>query len=607
MVDVELSQPPFTFLDEEGRERVRSGIDLAYFDRDEIILDAGQPGEYVFLIHKGEVAELDPTLPGAQSRIGHYTAGDLFGAISILNGKSRYRFRAEQECLCYLLPKGLFKQLCEAYPAFSEFFRQRLAQKTRLLTERRAEGGVTMAGFMLARVGECMRDPLLVAGTTSIAEAVHTLNDSHADSLLVQGEAGPGMVTKTDLLNALVLEGRDQESPVQAVAHFALVKATPGQYLFEVLVQMTRFKVERVVVMEDDAPVGVVELTDVLSYFSSRSYVVSLQVEQANSLEALAAASRRTPELVRALMAQGVKLRFAMGLLAALNGRIMNKAWGFLIDERYHADSCLIVMGSEGRGEQILKTDQDNGLILADDLEWPDCHEQMQRLTETLIELGYPPCPGNIMVSNPEWVGTETQWRGRIAQWAASRDGESLMRLAIMLDSHAVAGNPALLERLREELFERCSRDEILLSYFARTALRFSTPLTLFGSLKKPQHGVDIKKGGIFPIVHGVRTLALERRITATSTLDRLEALVADGRLEERFAEDLGEALSLFTELRLRQQLERLDDPEGRGEEPDRVVVQELSSLERDLLREALHIVKDFKQRLSHRFHLEYS
>lgn len=607
MVDVELSHPPFTFLDEEGRERVRSGIDLAYFDRDEIILEAGQPGEYVFLIHKGEVAELDPTLPGAQSHIGQYTAGDLFGAISILNGTSRYRFRAEQECLCYLLPKGLFKQICKAYPAFAEFFRQRLAQKTRLLTERRAEGGVTMAGFMLARVSECMRAPLVVEAATSIAEAVHTLNDSHADSLLVQGEHGPGMVTKTDLLNALVLKGLPQESQVQAVAHFELVTATSEQYLFEVLVQMTRFKVERVVVMEQERPCGVVELTDVLSYFSSRSYVVSLQVEQADSLEALTAASRRTPELVSALMAQGVKLRFAMGLLAALNGRIINKAWGFLIDERYHRDSCLMVMGSEGRGEQILKTDQDNGLILSDDLEWPDCPEQMQRLTETLIELGYPPCPGNIMVSNPEWVGTETQWRGRIAHWTANQDGESLMRLAIMLDAHAVAGNPALLERVRDELFERCSRDEILLSYFARAALRFSTPLTLFGSLKKPQHGVDIKKGGIFPIVHGVRTLALERRIKVTSTLDRLDALVADGRLEERFAEDLGEALSLFTELRLRQQLERRDDPEGKGKEPDRVVVQELSSLERDLLREALHIVKEFKQRLSHRFHLEYS
>ncbi|RDB43482.1 cyclic nucleotide-binding/CBS domain-containing protein [Halomonas sp. DQ26W] len=606
MVDVDLSQPPFSFLDDEGRERVRNGIDLAYFDRDEIILETGQPGEYVFIIHKGEVAELDTTLPGARERIGHYTAGDLFGAISILNGKSRYRFRAEQESLCYLLPKSLFLQLCDEFSPFAEFFRQTLSHKARLLTEQRAEGGVTMAGFMLAKVSECMRTPLCVSRESTIADAVATLHDSHADSLLVEGDQGAGMVTKTDLLNALVLEGREKASPVREVASFELVTVRPDQYLFEVLVKMTRFKVERVVVTEAEAPVGVVELTDVLSYFSSRSYVVSLQVEQADSLDTLFRASRRTPELVKALMAQGVKLRFAMGLLSALNGRIMSKAWSFLIDECYHEGSCLMVMGSEGRGEQILKTDQDNGLILADDFDWPDVHDQMQRLTETLIELGYPPCPGNIMVSNPEWVGSVSQWRERIAHWARVRDGDSLMKLAIMLDSHAVAGNPALLDRVRDSLFEACSRDEIFLSYFARTALRFSTPLTLFGSLKKPQHGIDIKKGGIFPIVHGVRTMALERRIKPTSTLERLEALAADGRLEERVAEDLSEALSLFTELRLKQQLERLDGSASEAS-PDRVIVQQLSSLERDLMREALHIVKDFKQSLSQRYHLEYS
>ncbi|WP_104202729.1 putative nucleotidyltransferase substrate binding domain-containing protein [Billgrantia saliphila] len=606
MVEVDLSQPPFSLLDEAGRERVRHGVDLAYFERDEIILETGQPGEYVFLIHKGEVAELDTTQPGARERIGHYTAGDLFGAISILNGKSRYRFRAEQESLCYLLPKALFLQLCDDYPAFAEFFRHTLAHKARLLTEQRAESGVTMAGFMLARVSECMRPPLCMGPHTTIAEAVTRLHESHADSLLVEGERGAGMVTKTDLLNALVLEGHGRDSPLRNIAHFELVTVRPDQYLFEVLVSMTRCKVERVVVIEQEAPIGVVELTDVLSYFSSRSYVVSLQVEQADSLDALFRASRRTPELIKALMAQGVKLRFAMGLLAALNGRIMSKAWGFLVDERYQHDSCLMVMGSEGRGEQILKTDQDNGLILADGLEWPGVDEQMQRLTETLIDLGYPPCPGDIMVSNAEWRGTVSQWRERIARWAQARDGDSLMKLAIMLDSHAVAGNPALLDSVRKALFEQCSRDELLLSYFARTALRFSTPLTLFGSLKKPQHGIDIKKGGIFPIVHGVRTMALERRIQPTSTLERLEALAADGRLSERVAEDLAEALSLFTELRLKQQLERLDG-QVPNKSSDRVVVQQLSSLERDLLREALHIVKDFKQSLSQRYHLEYS
>lgn len=605
MVDVDLTQPPFTLLDEAGRDRVRTGIDLAYFDEEEIILDAGQPGEYVFIIHKGEVAELDTSVPTAQARIGHYTAGDLFGAISILNGKSRYRFKAEQESLCYLMPKALFKRLCQDYPAFAEFFRQSLTHKARLLTERRAEGGVTMAGFMLARISECMRAPLIVDESTSIASAVSTLNDSHSDSLLVGRDGRFGMVTKTDLLNALVMEGLESSSQVIGIAHFDLVTATPDQYLFEALVRMTRHKVARVVVIEQDAPVGVVELTDVLSYFSSRSYVVSLQVEQAESLDELVRASARTPELVRALMAQGVRLRFAMELLAALNGRIISKAFGFLVDPSRLEQSCLMVMGSEGRGEQILKTDQDNALILADGTDWPDCQAQMAQVTDTLIRLGYPRCPGNIMVLNPAWVGSEAAWRARVARWAASRDGDSLMNLAILLDAHAVAGNPRLLDTLRDEMFERCSRDELLLSYFARSTLRFSTPLTLFGSLKRPQHGIDIKKGGIFPIVHGVRTLALERRIRPTSTLERLDALAAEGRLEDRFAEDLGEALSLFTELRLKQQLARLDDPDT-GRDANRVVVQHLSSLERDLMREALHIVKDFKQRLSHRFHLEY-
>ncbi len=140
MVDINLSQPPFSLLDDKGRQRVRDGVDLAYFTESEIILDAGQRGECVFLIHKGEVAELDLNASEGDRRIGHYTAGDLFGAISILNGTSRYRFQAEQESLCYLLPRALFEDICQAYPAFDDYFRQHLAEKARYLLERRAEG-----------------------------------------------------------------------------------------------------------------------------------------------------------------------------------------------------------------------------------------------------------------------------------------------------------------------------------------------------------------------------------------------------------------------------------------------------------------------------------
>ncbi|KAA0016132.1 cyclic nucleotide-binding/CBS domain-containing protein [Salinicola corii] len=605
MVDIDLSQLPFTLLDDIGRERVLRGVDLIYFDSDAVILEAGQPGEFVYIIHKGEVAEFDPHAPISQSRIAHYTAGDLFGAISILDGSSRYRFKVEQESLCYVIPRALFLRLCDDYSTFAEFFRRGLAQKTRLLAERRIESGVNMAGFMLARVSECMRAPLIVDAATTIAAAVSRLNESHADSLLVGKGGRFGVVTKTDLLNALVMEGATQARPVIAIAHFELVSTGPDQYLFEALVQMTRHQVARVVVVERDRLVGVVELTDVLSYFSSRSYMVGLELEQADTLEALARASARLPALVQGMMTQGIKLRFVMDLLAALNGRIVDKAFQFLVAPRCRAQSCLLVMGSEGRGEQILKTDQDNALIVADDSDWPDRAIVMQRFTETLHTLGYPLCPGNIMVSNPAWVDNESGWRRKITRWAERRDGASLMNLAIMLDARGVAGDTRLLERLREHLFANCSRDELLLSYLARAALHFAAPLTLFGTLRKPRHGIDIKKGGIFPIVHGVRTLALECRIGETSTSARLEVLVEQGRLESEFAADLGEALALFIELRLKQQLTHLDGRQN-SEEPNLVVVQNLSSLERDLLRQALHIVKDFQQRLTHRFHLEY-
>lgn len=607
MVDIDLSEPPFSLLDDVQQERVRAGLDLVYFSRNEVILEAGQSGEFVFVIFKGEVAELDPESGPGEARIGHYTKGDLFGAISVLNGSSRYRFVAEQESLCYLMSRELFLSLCDSNPVFAEYFRQRLTEKTRMLAERRSEGGITLAGFMLAKVSECMREPLVVGHTTRIDEAVKTLRDSQADSLLVEEPEGLGMITKTDLLEALVVSGRPPTSAVADIANLRLVAVEHSQYLFEALIEMTRHKVARVVVMQDGALVGVVELTDVLSFFSSRSYVVSLQVEQAQSLQDLSRASQRTPELIQALLAQGVRMRFAMGMLAALNGRIVSKAWDFTMGESRSQAACLLVMGSEGRGEQMLKTDQDNALILADGHDWSSLREDAQRFTEVLTDLGYPLCPGNIMISNPDWVGTLVQWRQRIRSWVERLDANSLMRLAILLDADGVAGDLRLSAHLRDALIEETRGNELLLTHFARGVLRFSTPLTLFGTLKKPEHGIDIKKGGIFPIVHGVRTMALERGIRATSTLGRLDALVADGRIERETAEDLGEAHALFSELRLRAQLEARKQGDDASDADDKVVVQKLSSLERDMLREALHIVKEFKARLSHRYHLEYA
>jgi len=606
MFDVDFSQLPFSLLDDEHRIRLESAMEMAYFETGTVIIEARHPAQFVYFVHKGAVLEQDPTLPAESGRLGVYSAGDLFGALSVLNGRSRYRFITEEETLCYLIPADLFQALCGNQKEFDDYFHQRLASKNQLLAERR-EGGVTMAGFMLAKVHQCMRQPLVLDSGGTIAQAVAALNERSGDSLLVERDGRVGVITKTDLLRGLVDDGLTPASPALALASFKLVAVPPDQFLFAALVSMTRHEVERVVVMGGRRPVGVVELTDVLSFFSSRSYVVGLEVEKADNLEALALASARLPELIRALMAQGVKMRFAMDLLAALNGRIISKAFQFVVPESEQEQGCLLVLGSEGRGEQILKTDQDNALIIDDARHWPDHGEHMRRFTETLLRLGYPRCPGNIMVSNPEWVGSVTEWKARVGRWARQGDDASMMKLAILLDAHPAAGRTELVDVLRQDLFRVCSHNDLLLSRFARPLLKFSTPLNWFGALKKPQQGIDIKKGGLFPVVQGVRALTLRHRIGDTGTFARLDRLAEAGHLEAGFAEELGESMALFAELRLKQQLARLEGSDEGEKNNNQLLVQTLSPLERDLLRESLQVVNEFKKRLSRWFHLEYA
>lgn len=647
LVEIPFGEPPFSLLDERSRARLAENVDLQYFAALEQPLIPGAVGEALFIIHKGEVVELaaETPLPDTATleqarreghdawlslRIGHYSKGDLFGALTLLNGECRTRFVCEQETLCYQLPADHFHQLCEDNPGFEEYFQHSLRDKARLLAayrDTRLGSSRDQTGFMLARVMDCMRPPLVMPASSNIEAGVKAMGEAGADSLIIEVQGRCGVVTRTDLLNALVLEGLPATHRLAPLGTFALVAVTAEDYLFQALVQMTRHRVARVVVQEslaaDAKVVGVIELTDVLGFFSNRSQLVSLEIERAADLEALALASARLPELVRALVLQGAHLRHAMALLSALNGRLIERTFALLVEEQHRVSCCLMLMGSEGRGEQMLKTDQDNGLILADGHQWPDCSDAMQTFSATLARLGYPPCPGNIMVSNPEWVATESRWRGKVARWCAGRDGEALMNLAIVFDARASGGNAELVDSLRGHLVQHARRDELLLSHFARPALRFSTPLTLFGSLRSPRHGIDIKKGGIFPIVHGVRTMALERGVMATGTFARLEALVEEGRIEASDSEDLSEALSLFSELRLRQQLRHLEEApanagrhaeqelsEARGDastaSANFIITQSLSSLERDLLRDALSRVKDFKQRLTHRYHLDY-
>lgn len=596
---------PFSLLAEKEQAILISSLDIGYYQSGETILAAGSVPEGVYIILKGRVAESDEVEEkNAQEHLYvHYTNEDYFGGWSALKGKAIHNFIAVDETICHILPTRVLLDLCASNSRFADYFQQSLTAKTEIQAQ---EGGdQDMAEFMLAQIKDgLIREPLIVLDGTTITEATQLMREKRADCVLVKRGNRYGMVTGTDLLDAVIIDKLALDSGVAGIASYRLITMTSDDYLFNALIMMTQQRIERIVVMDDGRLTGVIELTDVLSYFSSHSHVIGLRIERAQTVEDLYEAAHRLNDLIKALVSQGVKARFAMELIAAMNERVIAKLFGLIVPQDMQPHVCLVVMGSEGRGEQIMKTDQDNALIYRDGLIWPEMQATMERFTETLISFGFPKCPGNIMVSNPDWVKSIGQWTQDMSDWSYRCEGEAQMNLAIAVDAHPVAGNTALFKASRNWFMRHLQDNDVFFSHFARAAIEFNTPLTFFGNLKDKGE-LDVKKAGIFPIVHGIRTMALQFKILETNTFKRIEALVEMGQMKADHGRELGEALALFIQTRLKQQVKRIDESEtGVDQTPNILELSSLDKMEKDLLRDGMHIVKGFKKHLELRYHL---
>lgn len=600
---------PFSVLDECEQEALLAALSRNEYQAGEVILHAGDVSEGIYVLHSGRVAETDPahqidSLTGL-SVFMYYEPEEYFGSWSLFNGVAIHDFTAVEPTVCHLLPSATLFELIDSNPQFADFFQQNLRAKREVVVQQAP--AQDMAEFMLARIQDStLREPLILPEGTTIEEATRLMRESKADCMLAQKGKRYGMVTGTDLLDAAILNKLPLDTDISNIASYRLITIRPDDYLFNALIIMTQQKIERVVVMDEQKTlVGVIELTDVLSYFSSHSHVIGLRVERAQTVDELRAASFGLLDLIKALISSGVKIRFMMELLSVMNARILAKLFELVVPEEVHPHVCLIVMGSEGRGEQIMKTDQDNGLIYRDGLDWPEMHETMRKFSETLLSFGFPPCPGNIMVSNPEWINSTKEWAEKLTRWSRSCETTALMSLAIAADSKPVAGNTALFKVSRNIFFRRIEGNDMFFAHFSRSALEFETPLSIFGRLTGS--GLDIKKAGIFPIVHGVRTIALENKIIETNTFKRIELLTEKGILERGIASNLTEALSFFIQLRLQQQIARVTEAGATHDEtPNELDFRRLNKFERELLRDSLLVVKDFKKSLMHRYRLNF-
>jgi CBS domain-containing protein len=263
---------------------------------------------------------------------------------------------------------------------------------------------------------------------------------------------------------------------------------------------------------------------------------------------------------------------------------------------------CLVVMGSEGRGEQTVCTDQDNGLILAGPVGNVALDAFRTDFSSALADFGFPPCPGDVMVRNPVWSKPLSDYLADFRRWMALPDEASHMNVAIFYDASAVGGDTQLPTTAKAALIELIRGEQAYLAHFARAVEAFATPIGLFNNLVTSEgkgDALDLKKGGIFPVAHGIRSLAIEHGLLETATDKRITRLCELGVLQTDFGRELSQAFRFLLTLRLDGQLAASAGISGTLVRPS-----SLSSMERDLLRDAFQLVKQFRGLIRHHFNL---
>lgn len=582
------AHPPFAGLPAGEVERVAAGVRVEFFPAgSEILRQGGTPSDFAYVIRRGEVELVD-----GDRAVDVLEEGEMFGFPSLLSGKSPpFTVRASEDTLCYLLDRDTTVEVMGS-PTAAGFLTASLKRRAVLLR--------SAAGVRGRAVADIARSPLVtVEPAMPVRQAAGLMTEQGATAVVVAAGSGLGIVTDRDIRARVVAAGLDPGLPVEQVMTAPVQTIRPGAGGEEALARMLELGVHHLPVAEGGRVVGMLTDLDVLRLEQSEAFRLRSDIERSASEEEVVERGRLIPAAAARLLEAGVDGAHAGGAIAALidavTARLLDLA--FVRLGPAPAPWCWLVLGSVARREPGLAPDQDHALVYADEGEEADAvyAAVAEAVVGGLERVGLGRCPSGVMATDAAWRGTRRWWFGRIEQTTAeSSDRDRAFYAMLDLDVRPVAGalpvDDLLTARARAALGHPG-----FLQRLAGFAAEHPVPIGFLGNLvvaelDRHEGVLDVKRGGLRPVVDIARLAALEAGVLPSDTLERLAAAAAAGTLDPELAEGLAEAFVLFLQVRLRHQVRQWE----RGEPLDNLIDPgSLGRVERTALKQAFALVRE--------------
>lgn len=577
----------------------------------EVLFSAGQTfKEAVYIVIEGQ---LQLTHPGATPVC--LEPGYLLGIANYFDGTPYLSTAtAISNVTLKILSTDRIRDAEKRYPAL-------FSAVNRLLTERiRSQAIQPARGVWALPARTIMQSPLVTCPpTATVGDAFATMNQRRIGSLGVinTDQSLLGLITFVSLAEGLISSKATANDPVINTVCEAAHLISADAPLWKVQSEQNRLGSKYLVVVEDNKPVGVISQTDVLYTLVSYQRSVIAQVVDSKDFQELKTFPERLGVIALELRENNRSAGLAVRALSEIHLAIQRRCIELVLAElkqEGHGEPpvpfAFIIMGSGGRKEMMIKTDQDNGIILADkpNTSAPETKtwfmDFCDRVNHRLDEVGYDWCTGDIMARNPDFHRSLTDWQQQISRIAEIPSEKTARWSTIVFDFETLYGDDRLTVALRNHLFQELKRKPRLLRLMVADDATGGPAIGFFNRLvtasdKERRGKIDLKRNGTRILADIARIYALSEGIAVTNTGDRLSALVRQGRFDSAFIESVLAAYDELLDLTLGHQLWQLEH----GRPLDKLLaLKEITPLQEESLRVAMRVIKHLQGRMQGEF-----
>jgi CBS domain-containing protein len=615
--------PPFNQMENAHLAYLVEQCQLRFYATHESIIKPGDgPVEHFYIVKQGRVVGERPhTAKGGTETTFEITTGECFPLAALLGERAtRTEHLAAEDTFCLQLNKQAFIKLFALSSTFRDFALRGVSSLLEQVNQQVKQKAALTLGTQYSlntRLGElAMRHPVTCSPQTPLREAVRQMDEQQVGSIVIVDEAKAplGIFTLRDLRQVVADVNADFGQPIERSMIQAPFYLSPDASAFDAAIAMTERHIAHVCLVEDQRLCGVVSERDLFSLQRVDLVHLARTIRNAPRIESLSNLRGDIVQLVDRMLAHGASSTQITHIITLLNDHMVCRVIELTLQEKGDPGIPFswLCFGSEGRREQTLHTDQDNGILFEakDAAEAAEIRGKLlpiaERINQSLAQCGFTLCKGGIMASNPELCLSRLEWARRFSAFIREATPENLLSSSIYFDLRVVWGDESGGEQLRHSILAQVADNRLFQRMMADNALRQRPPVGRFKDFVVARKGsekdtLDLKTQGLTPFVDGARLLALANGVTANNTLERLRQLVAKEVIDRLDGAAYEEAYHFIQQTRMQQhqQQSRQNLPYSNRIDPD-----VLNHLDRRILRESFRQAQRLQTSLTLRYQL---